>query len=191
MFPNNGFWSSRPHDCDGWTTAKPVMFHIFGHNKHIFRCYVAGALCLILVACGSRVDTRGNPLDPERLSEIKSGEITREEVLEMIGSPSNITTFGNEKWYYIAEQTETIAFFAPKVVGRQVVILHFDKQGVLEKLQTLDAESGRRVQHVERTTPTYGNKLTALEQIIGNFQRFTKDEPEDTNVPTRIPTPSY
>ena len=167
------------------------MIPTFSHNKNFIRFFLAGAMCLILAACGSRFDTRGNLPDPERLSEIKSGEITREEVLEMIGSPSNITTFGNEKWYYIAEQTETIAFFAPKVVGRQVVILHFDKQGVLEKLQTLDAESGRRVQHVDRTTPTYGNKLTALEQIIGNFQRFTKDKPEDTNVPTRIPTPSY
>jgi len=167
------------------------MIQRFGHNKHLIWCFLSGALCIILVACGARVDTRGNLPDPERLSEIKSGEITREEVLEMLGSPSNITTFSNETWYYIAERTETIAFFAPEVVERKVVILHFDKQGVLKKLNALDAESGRLVQHIERTTPTHGNKLTALEQFIGNFQRFTNNKSQDTIGQPRIPTPSY
>jgi len=138
----------------------------------LIRRLTLSVFCLALVACGSRIDTRGNLPDPERLAEVVPGEISRDEVFEILGSPTNITTFSDEVWYYISERTETIAFLAPEVVERQVVILRFDKTGILSAIDTKDAEAGREVQHVERTTPTHGNKLTVLEQIVGNFQRF-------------------
>ena len=148
------------------------MVHKAKQCNLLIRGLAVGVVCTALVACGSRIDTRGNLPDPERLVEVVPGEISRDEVFEILGSPTNITTFGNETWYYISERTETIAFLAPEVVERQVVILRFDKTGILSEIDTMGVEAGREVKHVERTTPTHGNKLTVLEQIVGNFQRF-------------------
>ncbi len=128
---------------------------------------------LALAACESRIDTRGNQLDLERVAEVKPGQITKDEVVEILGSPSNVTTFGDEAWYYISERTETFAFLESKVAERQIVVLRFDKQGLLTEIKMLGEKDGKRIEHVERTTPTHGNELTVLDQIIGNFQRFT------------------
>ena len=104
---------------------------------------------------------------------MKPGNIGREEIAEILGSPSSINTFGPETWYYISERTETFAFFAPEVKERQILVARFDKKGALDKLEVLDLTNGRQIAHVERVTPTFGEKLTVLGQIIGNFQRFT------------------
>jgi hypothetical protein len=36
-------------------------------------------------------------------------------------------------------------------------------------------EDGRIVEPVERTTPTYGQELTVMQQLLGNFGRFNTD----------------
>ena len=75
------------------------------------------AVALGLSGCASRLDTRGNLLDPEKVLEIQPGELTREEVVEILGSPSSITAFGSDTWYYIAQRTEKSRCFRPVAVG--------------------------------------------------------------------------
>ncbi len=129
-----------------------------------------------LTACGKRVSSRGNLPDPVRVAEIKPGNISKQEIAEILGSPSSVNTFGQETWYYISEQTETVAFFEPKVKARQVLVVKFDKKGSLQALEHLDLKAGRRLAHVERITPTFGQELTVIGQIIGNFQKFNRNK---------------
>ena len=133
---------------------------------------VLSAVALGLSGCASRLDTRGNLLDPEKVLEIQPGELTREEVVEILGSPSSITAFGSDTWYYISQRTETYAFFPPKVMERQIVVVSFDKKGTVTKVDTVGLEQGRKIIPVARKTPTHGNKMTVLEQLIGNLGRF-------------------
>lgn len=127
-----------------------------------------------LSGCGvSRIYTRGNLPDPERVSELKPGQVSKDDILDALGSPSSVNTFGNETWYYISEKTETIAFFAPEVLERQVLIVEFNKSGKMAQIVSLGLDAGRQVTQVERVTPTFGEELTVLDQILGNFRRFT------------------
>ena len=132
----------------------------------------ASLLALSLSACESRKNTRGNLLDPERVEDIRPGELNRDEVVEILGSPSSITPFSSDTWYYISQRTETYSFFAPKVLERQIVVVSFDKKGKVTKVDTVGLEQGREIIPVARKTPTHGNKLTVLEQLIGNLGRF-------------------
>lgn len=128
----------------------------------------------LVMGCESRVAQRGNLPDAARVAELKPGNIGRDEILEILGSPSSVNTFGSDQtWYYISERTETFAFFEPKVMERQVLIVKFDKSANLKSLEILDAKAGRRLAHVERVTPTFGQELTVIGQILGNFRRFT------------------
>ena len=135
-----------------------------------------GVLLVTLGACGVRVESRGNLLDPELVANIANGGISKAEISEILGSPSSVNTFGKETWYYIGERTETFAFFAPEVKERQVLIIKFDDKGAMQSLRHKDLTDGRQLAHVERLTPTFGQELTVIGQIIGNFQRFKKNQ---------------
>ena len=129
-------------------------------------------LVLALAACSPRVDVRGNLPDPERLSEIAPGEQTREEVAQILGTPSSVAMFDKETWYYVSQRTETLAFFEPEIKERSVVVLQFDEKGVVSDVRKLGIEEGKDVLPVERTTPTSGNTLNLWDQLFGNFGRF-------------------
>ena len=91
--------------------------------------FIAIVLCVALSACiASRVYTRGNLPDPERLSELVPSETTRDAILASLGSPSSVNTFGNETWYYISEKVEIVAFLSPKVLTRKILIIEFNRK---------------------------------------------------------------
>ena len=135
--------------------------------------FICTALCIALSACStSRVYMRGNLPDPERVSELVPGNVTSSDILNSLGSPSSVNSFGNETWYYISEKVEIVAFLSPKVLERNILIVEFNKESQLTQVVRLGLNAGRDLAHVERITPTFGLELTVLEQIIGNFNRF-------------------
>jgi len=139
---------------------------------------IATALVFVsaLSACAPRIQTRGNLPDQDRVDELKAGDISKNEVAEILGSPSTTGSFGNEAWFYISERTETLAWFEPKIMERKVLVLEFDKEGVLAEKYTVGLDAANKVIPNDRQTPTHGNKMTVIEQLVGNFRRFTGAE---------------
>lgn len=155
-----------------------MIAHHKGQNRTIrSSCPVIRGVAMLvlagtLFACAPIVQTRGNLPDPELLADIEVGQVRRGEVEEVLGSPSSISKFGGESWYYLSERTETIAFLEPKITERKVVVIRFDKQGVVTEVKSLGLEAGREIESVERVTPTAGQELTFLRQLFGNLGRF-------------------
>lgn len=142
---------------------------------------LAVGTALAVAACAPQIATHGNLPDPEKLAEIVPGQVAKGEVAEILGSPSSIAAFDEETWYYISERQETTAFLAPDVTERNVVIVRFDDKGVVSSIETLGLEDGRNVEIVDRATPTAGNEITILQQIMGNMGRFNKAEDNTSN----------
>ncbi len=141
-------------------------------SSQFFRVLAVAGLAFALSACAPRITIRGNLPDPERLAEIQLGQHSRDQVAEILGTPSSTAVFDQETWYYVSERTATLAFFKPRVTRRQVLVLRFDKEGVVTDISTLGLKDGRVVKPVERETPTAGNELTIMDQLIGNLGRF-------------------
>jgi len=133
-----------------------------------------------LIGCTPKIDIRGNLPNPEILSEIKTGDHSRTEVEEILGTPSSVTMFDGEKWLYISERTETLAFLEPKLKERKVLIFSFNKKGIVSKIEILDAESGKEIQPVSRTTATSGSDFGFFQQMFGNLGRFNKPDASDS-----------
>ncbi len=146
-------------------------------------------LAIVLAACSPRLDTRGNLPDPDLLAEIKPGQHNREQVERILGSPSSIAVFGQETWLYVSKRTETMAFFAPEISERKVVILRFDSEGVVADISTLGREHGQVIQPVERETPTAGNEIGFIDQILGNMSRFKHRAESEGDSETGSPSP--
>ena len=143
------------------------------------------AVALLAGACSPRVSTHGNVPDSDKIAELAPGKQTRQQVQQMLGSPSSITAFGGETWIYVSHRTETIAFFRAETNERKVLAVRFDKNGIVEAVELLGIEHARKLAPVERVTPTSGNEMTVLEQMLGNFGRFAKKEEKPPDPSTR------
>ena len=144
-------------------------------SRSLFTLGAVLGTALMVSACTSQYATRGNLPDPERMEELIPGEVHARDVAEILGTPSTFSTFGGESWYYISERVEYFAFLEPEILERKVLQLKFDKSGMLEWVGKQDNQEGRKIQFVDRVTPTAGNEITFFEQIFGNLGRFNKE----------------
>ncbi|MFD2262420.1 outer membrane protein assembly factor BamE [Lacibacterium aquatile] len=142
------------------------------------RRFVFAAIAVAgLSGCSQNVDVRGNEVELETVEVIRPGVHTRSDIVQLIGSPTVMSTFNDKNWYYISRRTQTTAFFKPETIEQQVVTVSFDEQGVVSDVALAGMESKQEVAHVSRTTPTSGHSLTLLEQLFGNLGRFNSGKP--------------
>jgi outer membrane protein assembly factor BamE (lipoprotein component of BamABCDE complex) len=126
-----------------------------------------------LAGCAASVEQRGHLPNPEKMSEIHAGTTTKDEVAKILGTPSSVSVFNNDKsWYYISRRTAQTAFFDPDVLDQQVYIVNFDDQGVVKAVDHKVLQDGVEVTPVARATPAPGRELSFLEQLIGNLGKF-------------------
>jgi outer membrane protein assembly factor BamE (lipoprotein component of BamABCDE complex) len=95
------------------------------------------ASVVALAACAPRIDQRGNLLDPDAVLAVKPGEQTKEQVAQLLGTPSTVATFNDKIWYYVSKRTSTTAFFEPSITDQQVVVIKFNDSNVVENVQLL------------------------------------------------------
>ncbi len=127
---------------------------------------------LALAACSPTIASRGNLPDPDVVAAIEPGVTQLEDIRGSLGTPSTTATFGTPVWYYMSEQTETLAFFKPKVIERRIIAITFDESERVDDVVTYTEEDGKPIDVVSRVTPTAGNELKLLQQLFGNLGRF-------------------
>jgi outer membrane protein assembly factor BamE (lipoprotein component of BamABCDE complex) len=127
---------------------------------------------LALIGCVPQVSNHGYRLDEASLAQIEPGRTTRDQVQQLLGSPSALTTFDGSVWYYVSQRTERLSFYQEDVVNQDVVAIGFDDRGTVTGVERQGLERAHEVSLVERETPTAGSELSALEQFIGNIGRF-------------------
>ncbi|RMD62931.1 MAG: outer membrane protein assembly factor BamE [Alphaproteobacteria bacterium] len=143
------------------------------------RIWLIGALVFAtagLGACEQTIEVRGNLPEPETMAKISPGVHTRNDVMRLLGSPSTISTFKDDIWYYVGQKSTEFAFFKPEVLERRVLIVSFDDKGTVAETKTLTLADGREIDPVDRKTPTEGRKLTLFQQLFGNLGRFTAQD---------------
>ncbi|HMA14576.1 MAG: outer membrane protein assembly factor BamE [Bacteroidota bacterium] len=132
-----------------------------------------GCAAIALAACGNTVQVRGNTPDPEDVAGIQPGVHSRQDIVDLLGSPSTVSTFEDRKWYYIGQKTQEVAFMKPEVLDRNVLVITFDESGLVEGTQHYDMADAQEIEPVDRETPTEGRDLTLLQQLMGNVGRFS------------------
>ena len=133
--------------------------------KLVLAIVLAGCLS----ACASNTATRGNLPTESKLAKIKVGESSRQDIVKILGNPSTRGTFDSQVWYYISRRTEQWAFMPTKVVDQNVIAIYFNARGTVEHLERYRTEDGRKVDMVDRETPTSGHELGFWEQMFGNL----------------------
>lgn len=146
-------------------------------RNRISTAATALVLAAMMISCTPKIDNRGNEIDLDNLVEIEPGKTRKSRVSALLGAPSSISDFGEDTWLYIGATTKTIAFFQPELINRKVVYISFDKDGVVGSVGKLSEADGRKIEFVDRETPTAGQRITLLQQLIGNIGRFNDGVP--------------
>jgi len=129
----------------------------------------------ILSACAPQMAQRGNMLENYQLEEVKAGEHTRSDILRILGSPTTKDPFQDDVWYYIGQETAKHGILDPEVVKERIVIVQYDPDGYVGRIA--DVVDGRIDVPITRDkTPTYGNDLTVIQQLLGNLGKFNPQE---------------
>lgn len=123
-------------------------------------------------ACTPVRSTHGFQVIEAKPAEVAVGTDTKSTVTERLGSPSVVSTFEPNVWFYVSQNMARTAFFRPKVTAREVIAVAFDPASEkVTSVETYDLADGKAFQFADRETPTRGRQLSILEQLLGNVGR--------------------
>jgi outer membrane protein assembly factor BamE (lipoprotein component of BamABCDE complex) len=118
------------------------------------------------------VSARGHLVTAEQLQQITPGVTRQADVQELLGSPSQTSTFGDGTWYYISSVTRQRPGRALSVSDSRVVTINFNPDGTVKDVTELGQQDQRSIAMVGRETPSPGNDRTILQALFGNIGRF-------------------
>ncbi|MCB1783374.1 MAG: outer membrane protein assembly factor BamE [Alphaproteobacteria bacterium] len=141
----------------------------------VFFAFIALFPALLVTACAPMEAQHGNMLQDYQMQEIKAGVHTRSDVLQLLGSPTTVSTFNPDVWYYIGQNTEKRGILDDQVTEERIVEVKFDPEGVVTSIADVDTNRVD-VPYARDKTPTHGNDLTFTQQLLGNMGRFNAQD---------------
>lgn len=149
------------------------------------KCNASLTSLLVLTAlsagCSPTIECRGFNAENVEFSQIKPGVQNKQQVQEILGSPSTISSFEGSTWYYVSKKTATTSFFTPEVLDQQVTVIVFDKGGTVTDIKTYKGEEAKNIKPVERKTETTGYQTGVLREVFSNFGRISTKKPSKGN----------
>ena len=132
-------------------------------------------ILMLMAACSSIERSHGYVPDQELIAKVRPGVTDKDSVATLLGTPTTITKFRDESWYYIANRSERFAFFKEKTVEQNVLAVRFNDQGIVQDVKSYSLDDGEKIALVDRETATRGKELTVMQQLFGNIGRFTNE----------------
>ena len=115
-------------------------------------------------------ENRGYVTKFSDFSSIEPGKTSRDEVLQILGSPVTKSMFGKEEWIYAGGEVTKETFFEPEVKSYESYVIGFDEKGIVSSVN--GNNSLREFEISEDKTISGGNSLTLFQQLLGNVGRF-------------------
>ena len=124
-----------------------------------------------LNSCGLKVvenhgQIYGKNLD---LDELQIGKTTKNEIVELLGSPSTTSNFDNEQsWIYISSEFKKYVFLDGSNTDQKILILSFN-QNTLKNKEILSKNDINSIRHEETVTDSRGKKVNWIRNFFTNL----------------------
>ncbi len=139
------------------------------HRTTLGKVAALALLAAATSACNPVRDQHGFAAVTEDQKNVEVGVDTKSTVLARLGSPSTQSAFDQTAWYYISTIQERYAFYTPRTVQREVLVVKFDADGKVANVERFGMERGQVIAYNDDRTPTRGRELGIVEQIFGNI----------------------
>jgi outer membrane protein assembly factor BamE (lipoprotein component of BamABCDE complex) len=114
----------------------------------------------------------GYVLDERALAQVKPG-MSAEQVLQLLGTPSTVSTVGNKSWYYISQkQSRTLQFMGEKVTDQSVTAVYFTGGLKVERVALYGLQDGKVFDFISRRTEAGGQDANFLAQLFRGLGTF-------------------
>ncbi|WP_310468154.1 outer membrane protein assembly factor BamE [Sphingomonas sp.] len=123
----------------------------------------------LLAGCTGIRDHRGHVLDKELAAAVQVGVDNKDSVAKTLGRPTFTGQFNDNEWFYVARDTNTMAFRNAKVIDQTVLRVRFDAAGNVAAVDRTGKELVASINPVDDLTPTLGRKRGFFEDLFGNI----------------------
>ena len=128
---------------------------------------VLGA-ALLASGCTAIRNHRGYLVDNALVDSVQPGIDNRQSVERTLGRPTFISQFGNKDWYYVSQDTRTLAFGRPRTSEQTVLHVVFDATGNVSAVDKFGKEKVAKIDPEGDSTPTLGRDRSFFEDLFGN-----------------------
>mgnify|MGYP001414145924 FL=1 len=124
-----------------------------------------------LNSCGLKVvenhgQIYGKNLD---LDELQIGKTTKNEIVELLGSPSTTSNFDNDQsWIYISSEFKKFVFLDGSNTDQKILILSFN-ENTLKNKEILSKNDINSIRYEETITDSRGKKVNWIRQFFTNL----------------------
>ena len=127
--------------------------------------FLALAVCS-LAACAKDtfITYTGNMPSEDKIEQVRMG-MTREEVKNILGTPSSVVALDRDTWIYMSAEIEQVAFLKPEEKERKLLVIKFNQDGNVFAIQHKSRANGKNINISEAETPT-------PEQDQGFFRKY-------------------
>ena len=111
----------------------------------------------------------------EKLTVNKSN---KNDILELLGSPSTKSIFDNDLWIYIERRsyhTSFGTFGKENIIVNNVLLLEINSRGLLKKKEFLDINNMQKIKFTEQTTNTNQKKNTFVYDFLSSLRQKIND----------------
>jgi outer membrane protein assembly factor BamE (lipoprotein component of BamABCDE complex) len=137
---------------------------------------MALVLVAALAACAPVYRNHGYVPAEDELALVEVGVDTRETVGQKIGRPSTSGLLNDDGWFYVQSRYKLVGPREPKEIERQVLVVAFTPDGVVENIGRYGLEDGRVVEISRRVTETNIKGITLIQQLLGSFGRLRAED---------------
>lgn len=166
------------------TTKLYIMLYIlrFFYNMRLynlklslFTILVSFLLCMS--ACSQKTTIHGYSFGDlgqvkEKISKIKVGMDNELDVLALLGSPTTISNFGPDTFFYIQRKTSSKLFFDPKLIYQNILEITFDDNHIINSIKEYQMKDSKNIKYDDGKVEFKGNELGIVEQFSKNIGRF-------------------
>ena len=132
-------------------------------------------LFLFTFNCSSErmTDNHGFSSLQVKFEKIKINKSNKNDILNIIGPPSTISSFDKNKWFYIQRGQTNQSLFKlgiKKIDKNNILVINFDKKGILKDKTILDIENMNDVKFVKEITNKEFKQNDFLFKLFSSFR---------------------
>lgn len=124
---------------------------------------------LLLETSCTRDQKHGYMFDMSDSHLLVVGATDKRQVARNMGSPTLISDFGdNESWIYYSEKSEELMFFMPEIVERDLMVVSFDGNDVVKKIDRIGLNDEEKVRFSSKSTKIPEHEVGIFKSIFSN-----------------------
>ena len=108
-----------------------------------------------------------------KYNKITINKTNKNDILTIIGPPSSISNFDQNRWFYIETKKTNQSIFKlgiKKIKKNNILVVQFDNKGILNEKKILDLNNMNDVKYVKKITSKEYEKNNTLYKIFSSIR---------------------